>query len=163
MSIFDSIKSALGKTDQPAEEVRAPSAVLRDAGIDPAGLKFGFGTNSLTVSGDVGSEDERRKILDVLSGLKGIETVQDNLEVRSPAARKPEPAADRAAPESAPASDPAQRTYTVVSGDTLWKIADRMYGNGSKYMKIFEANTKLLEHPDRIFPGQELVIPDLED
>jgi nucleoid-associated protein YgaU len=50
-----------------------------------------------------------------------------------------------------------------VSGDTLWKIADRMYGDGSKYIKIFEANTDVLEHPDRIFPGQELVIADLED
>jgi len=39
MGIFDSIKNALGKTEQPTEEVRVPSAVLRDAGIDPAGLK----------------------------------------------------------------------------------------------------------------------------
>jgi nucleoid-associated protein YgaU len=38
-----------------------------------------------------------------------------------------------------------------------------MYGNGSKYMKIFEANTPMLEDPDKIFPGQELIIPDLED
>ncbi len=36
-----------------------------------------------------------------------------------------------------------------------------MYGNGSKYMKIFEANTDLLENPDKIFPGQKLVIPEL--
>ena len=38
-----------------------------------------------------------------------------------------------------------------------------MYGNGSKYMAIFEANKGLLENPDKIFPGQELVIPELED
>jgi nucleoid-associated protein YgaU len=38
-----------------------------------------------------------------------------------------------------------------------------MYGNGSKYMAIFDANKDILENPDRIFPGQELKIPDLED
>jgi nucleoid-associated protein YgaU len=55
------------------------------------------------------------------------------------------------------------RTYTVQSGDTLWKISQEMYGNGSKYMKIFEANTGLLKNPDQIFPGQTLVIPNAGD
>jgi nucleoid-associated protein YgaU len=40
-------------------------------------------------------------------------------------------------------------------------ISRKMYGSGSKYMKIFEANTPFLEDPNKIFPGQELVIPDL--
>jgi len=52
------------------------------------------------------------------------------------------------------------RSYTVLSGDTLWKIAQEMYGDGSRYMRIFEANTGLLKNPDQIFPGQTLVIPD---
>ena len=52
-------------------------------------------------------------------------------------------------------------TYTVQSGDTLWKISEQVYGDGSSYMKIFEANTDLLENPDQIFPGQELTIPRL--
>lgn len=76
---------------------------------------------------------------------------------------KSEPAAAAAeAPESAEveATEGKARTYTVLSGDTLWKIAERMYGNGSQYMKIFEANTDLLDSPDRIFPGQELKIPE---
>jgi nucleoid-associated protein YgaU len=53
------------------------------------------------------------------------------------------------------------QTYTVQSGDTLWKISEKIYGNGSSYMKIFEANTGLLEDPDRILPGQKLTIPKL--
>ena len=93
-------------------------------------------------------------------------------------------AAPEASPEAAPAADavvaepevaerdvpeaPAETasdsdTYTVQSGDTLWKISAAHYGEGSKYMKIFEANSDLLEHPDRIYPGQELSIPNLED
>jgi nucleoid-associated protein YgaU len=30
-------------------------------------------------------------------------------------------------------------------------------------MKVFKANTPMLDNPDRIFPGQVLVIPELED
>ena len=60
----------------------------------------------------------------------------------------------------APAEAPQEcTTYTVQSGDTLWKIAETVYGDGSAYQKIFEANQELLESPDRIFPGQELTIP----
>ena len=59
-------------------------------------------------------------------------------------------------------TDSTQHTYTVQSGDTLWAISKEMYGSGGKYMKIFEANTDILEDPDKIRPGQKLVIPDLE-
>ena len=68
---------------------------------------------------------------------------------------------DESAAEAGDAGD--GRTYTVQSGDTLWKISQEMYGNGSKYMKIFEANKPMLENPDKIFPGQVLVIPELGD
>ncbi|MCP4046427.1 MAG: LysM peptidoglycan-binding domain-containing protein [Gammaproteobacteria bacterium] len=57
----------------------------------------------------------------------------------------------------------AVRKYTVQSGDTLSGISRKMYGSSNKYMKIFEANTPLLEDPNKIFPGQELVIPDLDE
>ncbi len=52
--------------------------------------------------------------------------------------------------------------YTVRSGDTMWKIAEKMYSSGGKHMKIFESNAPLLEIPDKILPGQELVIPEHE-
>lgn len=50
-------------------------------------------------------------------------------------------------------------TYTVKSGDCLCKIAKQFYGDGSKYMKIFNANTDKLKNPDIIQVGQVLVIP----
>jgi nucleoid-associated protein YgaU len=51
------------------------------------------------------------------------------------------------------------RTYTVKSGDSLSKIAKEHYGNAGDYMKIFEANRDKLSDPNKIQPGQELVIP----
>ena len=53
----------------------------------------------------------------------------------------------------------ANQHYTVASGDTLWKIASEFYGDGSAYMKIYAANKDILESPEHILPGQELVIP----
>lgn len=47
----------------------------------------------------------------------------------------------------------------VEKGDTLWKIAAKAYGDGSKYQRIFEANRPMLTHPDKIYPGQTLRIP----
>ena len=55
------------------------------------------------------------------------------------------------------------RFYEVKKGDTLWKIAEECYGKGkgAQYNVIFEANTPMLKHPDKIFPGQKLRIPAL--
>ena len=51
----------------------------------------------------------------------------------------------------------APRTYTVVSGDTLWAISERFYGDGNKYQQIAEASG--IANPDLIHPGQVLTIP----
>jgi nucleoid-associated protein YgaU len=60
------------------------------------------------------------------------------------------------------ADELGMRKHTVQSGETLFRIASQYYGDGAHYMKIFEANTGLLEDPDHIEPGQELLIPKLE-
>jgi nucleoid-associated protein YgaU len=49
--------------------------------------------------------------------------------------------------------------YTVQKGDTLSAIAKKHYGEANAYMAIFEANRPMLDHPDRIYPGQVLRIP----
>jgi nucleoid-associated protein YgaU len=49
--------------------------------------------------------------------------------------------------------------YVVQKGDTLGKIAKHFYGEPMKYTQIFSANTNILDHPDKIEVGQELVIP----
>ena len=53
----------------------------------------------------------------------------------------------------------ASLTHTVVRGDTLGAIAKTYLGAISKYKIIFAANRHTLTHPDRIYPGQVLLIP----
>ncbi len=54
---------------------------------------------------------------------------------------------------------PTTRDYTIKSGDTLSKIAKQYYGNASDWKKIFEANKGVIKDPDKIFPGQKIIIP----
>lgn len=52
------------------------------------------------------------------------------------------------------------KTYKVVKGDSLWKIAKAQYGDGSKWSTIYNANKSVIgANPDKIKPGQKLVIP----
>jgi nucleoid-associated protein YgaU len=57
------------------------------------------------------------------------------------------------------ADDSVYARHTVVSGETLGKIAKHYYGDAMKYKDIFAANSDILKNPDLIHPGQELIIP----
>ena len=52
------------------------------------------------------------------------------------------------------------RTYTVKTGDCLWTIAVKMYGDGTKYLKIYNANKDKIGANYIIYTGQVLTIPD---
>ena len=53
-----------------------------------------------------------------------------------------------------------QKTYTVVAGDSLWKIAQNELGNGAEFAKLITANPgKLKDQNSVIHPGDVLVIP----
>ncbi len=62
------------------------------------------------------------------------------------------------AAKSAQPVQPAHQVYTVVSGDTLTKIATKFYGN-SDYDPIYEANKDRMKSPSDLRVGQTLVIP----
>jgi len=51
------------------------------------------------------------------------------------------------------------QTHTVVSGDTLGKIARKYYGDAALYMTLFDANKDQLKDPNVIKVGQKLRIP----
>jgi nucleoid-associated protein YgaU len=59
----------------------------------------------------------------------------------------------------APAAAPASRTYTVVAGDSLSKIAKNLLGNANRWCDIHELNKDTVKNPDLIHPGQVLKIP----
>jgi hypothetical protein len=69
------------------------------------------------------------------------------------------PAPDVSGPEASATPVTAGRTYVVVSGDSLSRIAKREYGDAQQWPRIYEANRSLIKDPDLIFPGQELRIP----
>lgn len=59
-----------------------------------------------------------------------------------------------------PSDKPKTKTYTVVKGDSLWKIAKTAYGDGNQWRKIYDANKSVVgKNPNLIYPGQKLVIP----
>ena len=58
------------------------------------------------------------------------------------------------------------KIHVVNEGDNLAEIAKKFYGRKegnrrANIKRIFEANNNLLESPDKIFPGQKLIIPPL--
>src|SRR6185369_10539955 len=61
---------------------------------------------------------------------------------------------------SPPAPKPTpDRTYTVVAGDSLSKIAKKLLGNANRWHEIHELNKDTIKNPDLIRPGQVLKIP----
>jgi len=52
------------------------------------------------------------------------------------------------------------KQYTVAKNDTLQKISQKFYGTTKKWVKIYAANKDLLKGPDKVYPGQVLIIPD---
>jgi nucleoid-associated protein YgaU len=101
-------------------------------------------------------QDDRNLVLYAADGVAWSTKTETDAPPPEPAAaaEATEEAFEEATPEPAP--EPA-RTYTVVSGDTLWAISERFYGDGSKYQVIADASG--VANPDLIYPGQVLTIP----
>lgn len=110
-------------------------------GLKHSGLGVSYMSGQVAITGTVPDQENREKIILAAGNVQGVDNVDDKLLVESPTG---EP-----------------RFYTVIKGDTLWKIAASEYGDGSKYPKIFEANKPMLSDPDKIYPGQNLRIPPL--
>lgn len=147
MSVFSFLKNVgakiLGSSDTTAATPDELKKELAKHNLDADGIEVNVEGDKVVVTGPAASTEQAEKIILALGNTMGVSEVDNKLEVA------------QAAPEA--------RMYTVKSGDTLWKIAEEMYGkgNGAKYTVIFEANTPMLSHPDKIYPGQVLRVPEL--
>ena len=114
---------------------------IKSQNLSATGLTVTFdgATSTASVFGVAPDQATKEKIALCCGNVAGVAKVNNMLSV------------DKSAPEAT--------YYTVVSGDTLSKIAKTNYGDANKYMMIFEANKPMLSDPNKIYPGQVLRIP----
>lgn len=142
-------------------------AALQKHGITIQNLQLTEKGGVVTVAGLADTQAEREKAILVLGNVKGVERVDERIQVVRPRAAQPtaapfggtaptlnQPAATQVSP-----AEPESRFYTVKPGDSLSEIAQQFYGSAQKYGAIFEANRPMLSDPDKIYPGQVLRIP----
>ena len=156
MGLISFIKSAgeriFGKKEQAVVVDKAAVILshIRSYGFDTTNIQAQVLEDLVILSGKVDTIANKNKIIVTAGNVEGISKVEDRLAVLPPGATIP----------MAETAEPEKQYYTVISGDSLSKIAKRYYGNANKYPLIFEANTPMLKHPDKIYPGQVLVIPE---
>lgn len=110
-----------------------PGASNIDVNVDEKGVA--------SLTGNVDTQQTADKLVVAAGNIDGVSDVNNALTVSSPA--------------------PSAQYYTVQSGDTLGAISRRYYGSANHYQAIFESNQPMLSSPDKIYPGQKLIIPSL--
>lgn len=151
MGIFDFVKNVgakLGFGDDETPDADALKKELDSHKLGTDDVKIEVQGDTAVLKGQVADQSALEKAIIAVGNTLGVSKVQaDELTVTTPDATVKEAV-----------------FYTVKKGDNLSKIAEAHYGKGkaSKYTVIFEANKPMLTHPDKIYPGQVLRIPDLE-
>ncbi|MGY6703664.1 LysM peptidoglycan-binding domain-containing protein [Roseinatronobacter sp.] len=82
----------------------------------------------------------------------------DELDEASQVVSRAEIPFERVTPQIARDSDGPQ-ALIVQPGNTLWAMSQARFGDGQRYMRIFDANRDQIRNPDLIFPGQVFIIP----
>jgi nucleoid-associated protein YgaU len=97
---------------------------------------------------------------DIESGPSPDRSVLDQPPVRQNISSQHATATPRSDGNSPSAAVVPKTIHTIVSrGDSLWRISRAAYGAGLGYADIYRANHNLIRNPDRIYPGQTLVLP----
>jgi len=152
MGLFSFVKNAGAKLFGRKAEAEAPEltadqkadqiiSAIQDHGVSIDSLYVAVEDDIATIAGETSNQEEREKAILITGNIEGIAQVEDKISVE--------------------ADEPESRFHTVVSGDTLGKVAKHYYGDAMKYPVIFEANKPMLKDPDLIYVGQVLRIPEL--
>jgi len=89
------------------------------------------------------------------------QTVAKSIELQTPPAATAEAGAEVAAAATAAPRLPREGRVVIQPGNNLWRISRVLYGTGTKYTVIYEANKEQIRDPDMIFPGQVFMTPDV--
>ena len=129
-------KKLFGGGDEPALDGGTLQDEIKELGLDATGMEITVEGDTVKVSGEAVSQEMKEKVISAVGNVRGFAFVEDSV----PSAGEPV-------------------FHTVEKGDTLWAISTKTLGNGARYEEIFEANKPMLTHPDKIYPGQVLRIP----
>jgi len=135
-------KTVLDEAAERAARINSLRDVILSHNFKITDLDITLDDDVVTVYGQTESQETREKVILALGNVTGVATVDDRISVVLPQSKT--------------------QFYEVKAGDSLSKIAKHFYGNAMKYNVIFEANTPMLKHPDKIYPGQVLRIPALD-
>lgn len=122
-----------------AKKARGLETFVTNMGFKVENLDVRFDDGVAEVDGMVADQETREKIILAIGNTEGVSQVKDDITVAT----------------AGEMSD----MHAVVSGDTLWGLAEKYYGDGNKYPSIFEANKPMLKDPNKIYVGQVLRIP----
>jgi len=130
-------KKIFGSEDEAPEKLKAH---IEEDNPGISNLEIEVNDGVATIKGETDDPSALEKVILMAGNAMGIEEV-------------------RADEVIAPAQTIEVEYYEIQKGDSLWKIAANVYGNGNDYPKIFEANKEVIKDPDLIFPGQMIRIP----
>lgn len=114
---------------------------VSDLGLNADNVTLSVEGEKVVISGQAESQETLEKIVLAVGNSQGISSVETTATV----------------------SDDGNEAlfHTVEAGDSLSAVAKKVYGDASRYLEIFEANKPMLSHPDKIYPGQVLRIPNI--
>ncbi len=131
------------------QQMQALRAHVQSLGLNIQNLdvRFSGEAGAIVLTGQAASKADAEKAALMAGNVAGIFKVDNQITV--------------AAPAPAAAAEPDSDTYEIKKGDTLWAIAEKYYGSGTKYPEIVKANQPMIKDADEIYPGQTLRIPKL--